>query len=230
MSAVEYIGNTADNNTAMNGIGASSAGKRNANGTINTKKYSNFKTGRDVKWSDYPFILTDVVPHWPAYKQQKEQQQSALPSSLLSSSSSPWAIDNLLKHNADVVFRAEALDWPLRTYVEYMRNNQDESPLYLFDCRFAEKMGIVKVKMKNDDPDAVEREKKMSGHNDRADEDAPTPSLPPFWTPACFADDLFDVWDVDERPDWRWLIVGPERSGSTFHVDPNGTRYVTYHL
>lgn len=25
------------------------------------------------------------------------------------------------------------------------------------------------------------------------------------------------------RPDHRWLIVGPERSGSTFHKDPNGT-------
>jgi hypothetical protein len=25
------------------------------------------------------------------------------------------------------------------------------------------------------------------------------------------------------RPDWRWLIAGPKRSGSSFHVDPNGT-------
>lgn len=25
------------------------------------------------------------------------------------------------------------------------------------------------------------------------------------------------------RPDWRWLIAGPTRSGSSFHVDPNGT-------
>ena len=24
-----------------------------------------------------------------------------------------------------------------------------------------------------------------------------------------------------ERPDWRWLIIGPARSGSAFHVDPN---------
>jgi hypothetical protein len=25
----------------------------------------------------------------------------------------------------------------------------------------------------------------------------------------------------EERPDWRWLIMGPARSGSAFHVDPN---------
>ncbi|QRW26964.1 F-box and JmjC domain protein [Rhizoctonia solani] len=27
----------------------------------------------------------------------------------------------------------------------------------------------------------------------------------------------------DKRPDYRWLIVGPAKSGSTFHKDPNAT-------
>ncbi|KDD76900.1 hypothetical protein H632_c72p1 [Helicosporidium sp. ATCC 50920] len=41
--------------------------------------------------------------------------------------------------------------------------------------------------------------------------------------PAHFArQDLFRVLG-DRRPDWRWLILGPSRSGSTFHVDPNAT-------
>eukprot|EP00802_Teleaulax_amphioxeia_P005967 Tamp_05971.p1 GENE.Tamp_05971~~Tamp_05971.p1 ORF type:complete len:538 (+),score=107.72 Tamp_05971:33-1616(+) len=42
-------------------------------------------------------------------------------------------------------------------------------------------------------------------------------SIPPY-----FADDLFSVLE-EERPDWRWLIMGPARSGSAFHVDPNQT-------
>ncbi|SLM37782.1 JmjC domain [Lasallia pustulata] len=75
-----------------------------------------------------------------------------------------------------------------------MNNNEDESPLYLFDRGFVEKM-----KIKTD--------KSQGGQ---------------FWTPECFGQDLFSVLG-DQRPDSRWLIVGPERSGSTFHMDPNAT-------
>jgi hypothetical protein len=34
--------------------------------------------------------------------------------------------------------------------------------------------------------------------------------------------DYFELMK-EKRPDYRWLIVGPERSGSGFHKDPNGT-------
>ena len=41
--------------------------------------------------------------------------------------------------------------------------------------------------------------------------------------PEHFEADLFSVLGEDSRPDYRWLIMGPERSGSTFHKDPNAT-------
>ena len=43
-----------------------------------------------------------------------------------------------------------------------------------------------------------------------------------YWPPSCFGDDLFSVLG-QQRLDFRWLIVGPTRSGSTFHKDPNAT-------
>jgi hypothetical protein len=43
-----------------------------------------------------------------------------------------------------------------------------------------------------------------------------------FNVPEYFNQDLFSVLG-DQRPDYRWIIIGPERSGSTFHVDPNAT-------
>ena len=40
--------------------------------------------------------------------------------------------------------------------------------------------------------------------------------------PVYFREDLFSILG-DERPDYRWLIAGPARSGSSFHIDPNST-------
>lgn len=127
-------------------------------------------------WYGKPFILTSPVKEWPVHQQ--------------------WSTQALLEKYADVKFRAEAVDWPFKTYVEYMKNSRDESPLYLFDRSFAEKMGL-KVSLKPE-----------SGAD--------------YWPPTCFGQDVFSVLG-GYRPDHRWLIVGPERSGSTFHQDPNAT-------
>lgn len=124
-----------------------------------------------------PFILTDPVQEWPIYQQ--------------------WSTEVMLHKYGEVKFRAEAVDWPLRIYVDYMTANEDESPLYLFDRSFVEKMGI-KV-----------------GRDGQ------------YWAPDTFGEDLFASLG-DRRPDSRWLIVGPERSGSTFHKDPNATRFVQF--
>ncbi|KAK4186162.1 hypothetical protein QBC35DRAFT_283276 [Podospora australis] len=126
------------------------------------------------KWSKKPFVLTKCIQHWPV-------NQS-------------WSLDSLLSEYSDVVFRAEAVDWSFKTYCSYMRNNQDESPLYLFDRKFAEKMSLT-----------IGKEEGAA-----------------YWKPECFGPDLFELLG-QERPAHRWLIIGPERSGSTFHKDPNAT-------
>jgi hypothetical protein len=126
-------------------------------------------------WSDKPFILTRPVREWHVYQS--------------------WNTDALLEHYGDIKFRAEAVDWTLKTYVGYMQNNTDESPLYLFDRDFVSKMNLTTCK------------------------DQPSPS---YWTPECFGEDLFTVLG-NKRPDDKWLVVGPTRSGSTYHKDPNAT-------
>ncbi|KAJ0266256.1 F-box protein [Hirschfeldia incana] len=40
--------------------------------------------------------------------------------------------------------------------------------------------------------------------------------------PVYFKEDLFSVLGR-ERPDYRWIIIGPSGSGSSFHIDPNST-------
>lgn len=124
-------------------------------------------------WSDRPFVLTEPVKKWPIFRE--------------------WCQGTLLDTYGDVGFRAEAVDWSLKTYLEYMNNTYDESPLYLFDRDFVEKMNL------------------SVGDQNGA-----------YWSPECFGEDLFTVLG-EQRPDSRWLIIGPERSGSTFHKDPNAT-------
>jgi Cupin-like domain len=49
----------------------------------------------------------------------------------------------------------------------------------------------------------------------------------PYWDPErkdeIGGHDLFGILGEGRRPDHTWLIVGPKRSGSVFHIDPNGT-------
>ncbi|TVU46770.1 hypothetical protein EJB05_06329 [Eragrostis curvula] len=47
--------------------------------------------------------------------------------------------------------------------------------------------------------------------------------LEDYSVPYLFQEDFFDVLDYDQRPAFRWLIIGPERSGASWHVDPGLT-------
>ena len=126
-------------------------------------------------WVNKPFILANSTNHWQLQK--------------------TWEWKFFHERYRDVTFAAEAVNWPLDTYLDYASNNWDESPLYLFDHSFVEKMDL-KVGQRAWEGD--------------------------YWIPECFGEDFFSVLG-DQRPDHRWLIVGPERSGSTFHKDPNAT-------
>jgi len=74
-------------------------------------------------------------------------------------------------------------------YCRYADNTIEESPLYLFDKTFADKLAQL-----------------------GAD----------YTVPEYFSEDLFSVLEA-RRPDYRWLIMGPAKSGSAFHIDPNAT-------
>ncbi|CCH40518.1 F-box protein [Wickerhamomyces ciferrii] len=140
------------------------------------KKYGIKRISEDLLTNDLfnskhylkPFILTtDNKERWPT-----------------------WTLDELCKRFANVQFRQEAVTWPLNFYSQYFAKNQDESPLYLFDCQSK----------------AI---KELSNE---------------YKVPKIFENDLFKLFNtVTCRPDHRWLIAGPERSGSKFHLDPNFT-------
>ena len=95
---------------------------------------------------------------------------------------------------------------PFRDYVRYMEACREEAPLYLFDKWFGRPS-------KGERGEGIGREGEGMGDLTKD-----------YTVPEYFAADLFSVLG-EKRPDYKWLIIGPERSGSSFHVDPNSSGY-----
>lgn len=147
-----------------------------------------------------PAIILGAADDWAAM----------LMSSSVEDARNEWTFENLLSRFGDVRWRfsdqhGEMME--LSTYARYVNaeGRMDDSPLAIYDAEF--------------------------GH------DAPTDVLLEEYTvPKCFSRDLFEMVDVNEheedegerprivplcnRPPYRWILIGPERSGTGLHVDP----------
>ncbi|XP_074353823.1 arginine-specific demethylase JMJ22 [Apium graveolens] len=89
------------------------------------------------------------------------------------------------------------------------------------DARFA----VGPVEMKIDDffrySDQVREERPLYLFDPKFGEKVPILDSD-YEVPVYFNEDLFSLLGK-ERPDYRWIIIGPAGSGSSFHIDPNST-------
>ncbi len=93
----------------------------------------------------------------------------------------------------EVNSRGHKMKMSLDAYFRYMSNNDDSDPVYLFDPKFVKHSG--------------DKEGILTDYR-----------ILPY-----FAEDFFSLLSKKERPFYRWLVFGPERSGSCFHTDPYNT-------
>lgn len=98
-------------------------------------------------------------------------------------------------------------------YFTYLERQQDDSPLYLFDHQFVEHTPALAVDYTT--PSVFPRPAACAAVRTDSEQECLQPIMKQ-------TTDLFDLLG-SSRPNFRWLILGPKRSGSTFHVDPNGT-------
>ncbi|XGW27515.1 hypothetical protein V3C99_007821 [Haemonchus contortus] len=110
-----------------------------------------------------------------------------------------WKIDNLLQKYGNAMFKcgensnSKPILLKMKYYAEYMSKTKDDSPLYIFDGQFGERP-------------------------------ATSDMLNDYEVPVYFQNNLFDVLGSHKlRPAFRWITIGPARSGTNIHVDPFGT-------
>ena len=121
--------------------------------------------------------------------------------------SQKWDKEYLIKECKNVTFRATSGVAPLpanftvESYAKYCDSATEEAPLYLFDRTFSQTC----PNLLGDFYGALKT------------------SCPYFDDEAAHGHDLFSLLGKGKRPDHRWIIIGPKRSGSSFHIDPNAT-------
>ncbi|GLD97330.1 hypothetical protein PINS_up006014 [Pythium insidiosum] len=100
----------------------------------------------------------------------------------------------------------------LPDYATYLRHQHDETPLYIFDPRFGEKMPAL---LRDYDVSSLKvfREDLLGLFKTSSAAEARTSSSSPSPSPSTSS----------LSPDFRWLVVGPERSGAPWHTDPART-------
>jgi hypothetical protein len=117
-----------------------------------------------------------------------------------------WSKEYLIKAYGNKTFRATSATAPLSAeftleqYFQYAEQAAEEAPLYLFERDFMQNTYLQ---------DDWWIPQNFSSKNDDIDSHRCT--------------DLFRVFGENRRPDYRWLVIGPKRSGSIFHIDPNST-------
>lgn len=131
-----------------------------------------------------PVIITGMMDQWPCFGKGDNKETA-------------WNQENWLHKYSDTEFAIGRYQMRLEEYFTYMNGiDSDESPLYLFDSKFGDKI-----------PELLDQ----------------------YSVPEYFSHDLFDLLadgtpEGDKvRPSFRWILVGPARSGSTYHKDPNHT-------
>ena len=189
-----------------------------------------------------PIILTDLTETWsscPTKKKKKrseeeeeeeenntdEQNLDKQISSSSSSSTTTWTMKHFLERFSDEWFRFDDLHGEEMSFLDYYVYSsvvtRDDSPLALYDSQFGEF---------EDEPEADEDDDKDEGEGGGLKHQVSprTDLVSEYDVPAFFRDDMFSIVTTAEindlptttdnllRPPFRWVLIGPERSGAFF--------------
>jgi hypothetical protein len=159
------------------------------------------KFAMEYEQKNIPAVILGATRGWksmPNYNNSKESFTAA--NDFTGGGEGGWTFSNLLSRFSNVYVRFSDTHGEMmsfETYAKYITNPEgllDDSPLGIYDSEFG-------------------------------DEDSPTHELlEEYQVPTCFSPDLFELAKTDgeesSRPPFRWILIGPERSGTGMHIDP----------
>ena len=181
---------------------------------IRTERLSIWRFVNDFEVPNKPVIICNIVNKWPAFKL--------------------WNEEYLTMHTSGKTFRATSTTAPMaasftiQDYFKYMSQCREEAPFYLFDREISQ---VAQLRKDYSNPKYFSQNNGMETIDGVA---GPTTICTGTSIDILSGDrheggekhhatDLFRLFGEHRRPDYHWLILGPARSGSIFHIDPNQT-------
>lgn len=144
----------------------------------------------------------------------------------------PQDIKHRITHNLDIFSAHSTMEMSFADYCQYMRNQHDETPLYIFDARFGEKMPAMLNDYSVDSLGVFRQDFLKDAAENQAKEAAKAEAdNVRFQAGGKKIQDNSSKPNVNKkkskhgsiRPDFRWIVIGPERTGAPWHTDPART-------
>lgn len=137
-----------------------------------------------------------------------------------------------MTHNLDFFGSGKSLQMTFRDYFQYVAHQTDETPLYIFDPNFGDKLPellseytISDLKFFKEDLLSVVTQENAS--RPQAVKAPAAPSISTDGDTDASSDESDDASSDRAssplRPDFRWLVIGPQRTGAPWHTDPART-------
>lgn len=135
-----------------------------------------------------------------------------------------------MTHNLDFFGSGKTLQMTFRDYFQYVSQQNDETPLYIFDPDFGEKLPellddykVDDLKLFKEDMLSVVTQRKKEGADSKQAAASPSVDAEHETSTAKNMDTEEDSESEPLRPDFRWLVIGPQRTGAPWHIDPART-------
>lgn len=145
----------------------------------------------------------------------------------------PDDIKHRITHNLDIFSAHSTMEMSFADYWQYMQHQHDETPLYIFDARFGEKMPAMLDDYNVDDLRVFRQDYLKDAAENRAKAEAKAEAESIRFQAGGKKIQENGKGKKDKkkkkakhgaiRPDFRWLVIGPERTGAPWHTDPART-------